>query len=74
MAIHAPNSTRNVYTENKAKVLNSKDQTLQLAKRYISNPDRCPTVQGLVRNYENNNSVVQTQNSKYSTPLDEILG
>ena len=71
MAIHAPKSTRNVYTETKAGIQNSKEHTLQLAKSYISNPDRCPTVQSIVRNHKN---MVQIHNPTYSTPMDIILG
>ena len=67
LAIHAPSTVRNEYVEHTAHLLPSKSRIIQLAKNYISNPDRCASIKEMVISYTLN------QNHDTKTPLDVIL-
>ena len=68
LAIHAPPSTSNDYVYKLLGLESSKTRTTTIARNYILNPQRSPTVQTLIQNHKKHRI-----GQKISTPLDVIL-
>lgn len=70
LALHAPKTTAGRYVKKILNLENSKDRTLRLAKNYITNPERSPSIKKRVENHHQN----QIANRRIKSPLDVIFG
>ena len=66
LAIHAPATTLNDYTAERANLQPSQDRTVRLAKNYVMDEKRSKTVTELLSNYSDTDSI------KIKTPINHI--
>lgn len=70
LAIHAPKTTAGRYVKEQLNLDSSKDRTVKLAKDYVMNPERSPTVRKLIDEHY----LKTTVSRRIKSPLDVILG